>query len=103
MQTRAETLKQQFTQSLGLAWQDILPARRLDEILEQEQIHYRNCVYTPVVTLWAWVTQVLDVDKSLSNAVKRIITWVSVVGSPPPSPDTGAYCKARQRLSEKFL
>ena len=103
MLTRAETLKHQFTQSLGLPWHDILPAWRLDEILAQEQIHYRNHVYTPVVTLWAWITQVLDVDKSLSNAVKRIITWVSVSGAAPPSPDTGAYCKARQRLCEKFL
>ena len=103
MQTRAEILKQQFTQSLGLPWQDILPSRRLNEILDQEQIHYRNYVYTPVVTLWAWITQVLDADKSLSNAVKRIITWVSISGAAPPSPDTGAYCKARQRLSEKFL
>lgn len=101
--TRAETLKQQFTDSLGLPWQEILPASRLDVILEEEGVHYRNCVYTPVVTLWAWMTQVLDADKSLSNAVKRIIAWVSVAGLPSPSPDTGAYCKARKRLSETLI
>jgi len=103
MLTRAETLKHQFTNSVGLPWQDILPASRLDAILDEEQIHYRNCIYTPVVTLWAFITQVLDVDKSLSNAVKRIITWVCISGGSSPSPDTGAYCKARQRLSEDLL
>ena len=62
---------------LGLPWQSILPESRLEEILEEENISYRNCVYTPVITLWAMVSQVLDPDKSLSNAVKRMITWRS--------------------------
>jgi hypothetical protein len=60
-------------------------------------------VYTPIVTLWALLSQVLDPDKSLSNAVKRIIVWVGAAGGECPSPDTGAYSKARQRLSESVL
>jgi hypothetical protein len=37
------------------------------------------------------IAQVLDPDKSLSNAVKQMITWLSVAGVPCPSADTGAY------------
>jgi len=103
MPNRAEILKQQFTQSLGLPWQEILPESRLEEILQEEDIHYRNCVYTPIVTLWAMVSQVFDPDKSLSNAVKRIISWLAAAGSECPSNDTGAYSKARQRLPEPLL
>jgi hypothetical protein len=58
-------------------------------------------VYTPIVTLWALLYQVLDPDKSLSNAVKRIIVWVGAAGGECPSPDTGAYSKARQRTIER--
>ena len=54
-------------QSLGLPWQELLPEARLEEILKEE-MSYRNCVYTPSVTLWAMVSQVFDPDKSLSNA-----------------------------------
>jgi hypothetical protein len=103
MLNRAEILKQQFNQSVGLPWQDILPESRIEEILTQEKVVYRNCVYTPIVTLWALISQVLDPDKSLSNAVKRISAWVAAAGEEAPSPDTGAYSKARQRFNEQVL
>jgi len=96
MPNRAAILKQQFMQSLGLPWQELLPEAGLEEILQEEAILYRNCVYTPIVTLWAMVSQVCDPDKSLSNAVKRIISWLAAAGSECPSNDTGAYSKARQ-------
>jgi Transposase DDE domain len=103
MLNRAEILKQQFNQSVGLPWQEILPESRIEEILVEENIQYRNSVYTPIVTLWALLSQVLDPDKSLSNAVKRITAWVGAAGGECPSPDTGAYSKARQRFSESVL
>lgn len=94
---------QQFMQSLGLPWQELLPESRLDEILKEENVSYRNSVYTPIVTLWAMVAQVFDPDKSLSNAVKRIISWLAAAKAECPSSDTGAYSKARQRLPESVL
>ncbi len=99
----AEILKQQFFKSLGLPWNDILPESRLEEILEEEEISYRTRVYTPIVTLWAMVYQVLSPDKSLSNTLKCITTWLTAAGVKPPSSDTGAYSKARSRLPEKLL
>jgi hypothetical protein len=103
MPNRAKILKQQFQQSFGLPWQNILPESRLEEILREENITYRNTVYTPINTLWAMISQALDPDKSLSNAVKQMITWLSAVGADCPSSDTGAYTKARQRLPESLL
>jgi len=58
-------------------------------------VSYRQTLYTPIVTLWAWMSQVLDSDKSLSNAVSRIIAWLATAGETVPS-DTGAYSKARK-------
>jgi hypothetical protein len=94
---------QQFMQSLGLPWQELLPESRLEAILKEENVSYRNSVYTPIVTLWAMVSQVFDPDKSLNNAVKRIISWLAAAGAECPSSDTGAYSKARQRFPESVL
>lgn len=103
MPNRAEILKQQFMQSLGLPWQELLPESRLDEILKEEKVSYRNSAIAPIVTLWAMVSQVFDPDKSLSNVVKRIISWLAAAKAECPSSDTGAYSKARQRLPEGVL
>ncbi len=103
MSQSAEILKEQFSKSLGLPWQDILPASRLNQILEEERIAYRSRLYTPVVTLWAMIHQVLSADKSLRNTLKCMSTWLIAAGEAPPSSDTGAYSKARGRLSEALL
>lgn len=98
MPNRAEILNQKFQNSLALPFEQVLTTEVIQQILEQERVRYRQTIYTPVVTLWAWLSQVLDADKSLSNAVSRVIAWLSAAGAPVPSSDTGAYSKARQRL-----
>ena len=103
MSQAAEILKQQFSQSIGLPWQNILPNWRLEELLEEEAISYRSRVYTPIVTLSAMMHQVLCEDKSLRNTVKSITSWLVAADINPPSSDTGAYSKARGRLPERLL
>jgi hypothetical protein len=41
---------------------------------------------------------VIDADKSCRNVVSRIISWLADVGETVPSPNTGGYSQARQRL-----
>ena len=102
MPNRAEILKQKFTQSLGLPFRKLLPESEIEQVLIEEKVQYRNCVFTPAVTLWAFLSQVLEPDKSLRNAVSRVITWLTAAGATLPSSDTGAYSKARSRLGEKI-
>ena len=99
MPNQAEILKQKFQNSLALPWEQVLTEEVIQQVLEQQQVRYRQRFYTPVVTLWAWLSQVLDQDKSLSNAVSRVIAWSSAAGVQVPSADTGAYSKARKRFS----
>ena len=103
MSQTAEILKEQFSQSIGLPWRDILPDSKLDALLEEAEIMYRSRVYTPVVTLWAMIHQVLSADKSLRNTVKCMTTWLTAAGIEAPSSDTGAYSKARSRMPEGLL
>ena len=103
MPNRVEVLKQKFAQSLGLPFRNILPESTIIEALEAEKIKYRNRLFNPIVTIWAFLSQVLDTDKSLQNAVSRVIAWLAVAGEPIPSTDTGGYSKARKRLPEGLL
>jgi hypothetical protein len=98
MPNRAEILKQKFEDSLGLPFTEALQEGLIEQVLAEQGIQPRQTIYTPEVTLWAWLSQVLDPDKSLSNTVSRIISWVSAAGMKAPSSDAGGYSKARQRL-----
>ena len=100
MPNRAETLKQKFLQSIGLPFREVLPESVISSVLQAEGVKYYNSVYSPVVTLWAFLSQVLDPDKSLRNTVSRVIAWLSEADQKIPSSDTGAYSKARGRLPE---
>lgn len=102
MPNQSEILKQRLFDSVARPWQDLLPESKIDALLREEGIQYRKRLYTPMVTLWAMVYQVLCTDKSLSNTVKWLRKWL-VVEDPFPSSDTGGYSKARTRLPETVL
>jgi hypothetical protein len=80
-----------------------LPESTIREALKAEKIKYRQRLFDPFVTLWAFLSQVLDADKSCHNAVSRVIAWLASEDARIPSQDTSAYCQARQRLPEKLL
>lgn len=83
--SRVQILKQKFTQSLGLPFQELLPESTIREALEAEKIKYRSRLFDPFVTLWAFLSQVLDTDKSCHNAVSRVIAWLAVTDAEIPS------------------
>ena len=103
MANRAEILKQQYQNTVGLPFSEVLPESEIADVLEAHKVSYRRVLYTPMVVLWAWISQVLDEDSSLSNAVKRVVTWMVVAGEVSPSNGTGAYSKARKRLPLEIL
>jgi hypothetical protein len=100
---RVQILKEKFTASVGLPFRDLLPEATIQAALKTLEIKYRRRLFDPVVTLWAFLSQLLDADKSCHNAVSRVIAWLSSENVELPSQDTGAYCQARQRLPEKLL
>ena len=94
---------QKFANGVGLPFQELLPESKIVEALAAEKVKYRNRLFNPIITLWAFLSQVLDTDKSLQNAVSRIIAWLATAGEAIPTADTGGYSKARKRLPEKLL
>jgi len=65
-------LRGKFAQSIGLPFAEILTESEIEQALEDEGITYRKRLFCPIVTLWAWISQVLDADKSCKKAVSRI-------------------------------
>ncbi len=100
---RVKILKDKFTQSLGLPFREILPEFVIQSAIDELKIKYRCRLFDPIVTLWAMLSQVLDVDKSCHNAVSRVIAYLANFNLEIPSTDTSAYCQARSRLPEELL
>jgi hypothetical protein len=87
----------------GLPFADHLPAAQIRQAVRDAGGVFRERIFTPAVTLWTFLSQVLDPDHSCRQAVARLLAWRTAVGLPPCSADTGAYCKARGRLPEEAL
>jgi hypothetical protein len=68
------------------------------EAFKAENVRYNSCVFSPLITLSVFLSQVLDPDHSCRAAVARLIVWLAVNHCKPCSPDTTSYCEARQRL-----
>ena len=51
----------------------------------------------------AFLSQVLDSDKTCHHAVSRVIATLAAEKAEVSSANSSAYCQARQRLPEKLL
>jgi hypothetical protein len=87
----------------GLPFAEHLSAQSIRDVARQIGYFFRERIFTPAVTLWTFLSQVLDADHSCRQAVARVVAHRAAHGQRPCSPDTGAYCKARERLPEKLL
>ena len=96
-------LLRSFAVDPGPLTDHLLTAEHLARVIAEEAGTTRDRVFTPAVTLAAFLGQVLCDDHSCQAAVDRLIAWRAARGLPPCSPDTGGYCKARQRLPEALL
>ena len=60
-------------------------------------------IFSPLVTLWVFLGQVLSANHSCRAAVARLIAHRLARRQSPCSAETGAYCQARKRLPETFF
>jgi DDE family transposase len=96
-------LRHQFNQDAALPFADLLPDDQVQHAVQAEQLRFRDRLYNPAVTLWMFLSQVLDATHCCRQAVARFLAWRLGQGLAPCSADTSAYCKARGRLPETVL
>jgi hypothetical protein len=96
-------LRQQFLHDAALPFADILSAERVQQAIQEERVRFRDRLFSPAVTVWIFLSQVLDASHCCRQAVARFLAWRLAQGLAPGSADTSAYCKARGRLPEAVL
>lgn len=95
-----------FANDPGLAFADALPEEYIEQLCREEGVDFASepdDLWTPDVTVWTWLTQCLSDSKSCVAAVARALVLRVALDLPPCSANTGAYCKARRKLPERFL
>jgi len=75
----------------------------VNRALQAEGVVFHQRIYTPLVTLSLFLSQVIDPDHSCRAAVARLIVWMAVNKRKPCEPDTSSYCEARSRLPEAVI
>jgi hypothetical protein len=99
---QATFLRRQFLQHGELPFTDVLTEERLAQALAA-LTGWLDRIFSPLVTLWVFLGQVLSADHSCRAAVARLIAHRVARGQSPCSAETGAYCQARKRLPEQFF
>jgi hypothetical protein len=104
--SQVTTFLRTFAQDDGLPFASVLTEADVERAAVVEHVSFgltRGAVFTPLVTLWAFVGQVLAGSKSCVAAVARVNVLLLALGRRACSAATGAYCKARAKLPEGFL
>ena len=86
-----------------LPYHDLIDGQLVEAALKEENLRFRVRIYTPLITLWTFMTQVLDADHSCRKAVRSLTAFLVSEGQPAICADTSDYCKARKRLPLSFI
>ena len=95
-----------FLQRDELPFRDVLTAAQIEQAAAAQAVAFgtgADDVYSVPMTLWAFIAQVLSDQKSCVAAVARVLVLLAILGRKPCGAGSGAYCKARAKLPERFL
>jgi hypothetical protein len=92
-----------FMQGDGLGFASVLPEETIERAFVDSDADFaqdQDDIYTPALTLWAFLSQALSKDhqRSCRAAVARVLVLLASLGKPSCSDNTGAYCRARAKL-----
>jgi len=98
-----DAVRARFARNEGLPFADILTEASIRDVLNERGVRFRDRVFSPVTTIWGFLSQVLGEDHSCRDAVSRIIAHRAANGMAVCSPNTASYCKARSRVPMSVL
>jgi hypothetical protein len=83
----------------------LLGAEQVERAIRDQGVLFRDCLFTPLTTLWTFLAQVLSPDGSCREAVAKLLAFLAVSDGDGGNvqPETGPYCKARKRLPETLV
>ena len=101
--SRVQKCRQQMLEDQDLCFTKLLPKEQVEAAIERHQVRFRKRLYTPLVTIWTFLYQVLAPDQSCRAAVARLLAFLCVSGDNSGSAKTDPFCKARKRLPETLV
>lgn len=102
-QQHRECIRRDVCEHSAVDFFNVLTGPQLLELTEGYLPAHRERLYPPTVTLSMFIKQSLDEDGSCQRAVNGWAAQRVVEGLRPQSMDTGAYCRARQRLPVEMV
>ena len=95
-------------QGSGLPFSDVLTEEEIEDAFDDQESWFaqeEDDIFTPSLTLWAFLSQVLhkEEQRSCLAAVSRVMVLLVALGREPCAYNNGAYCKARAKLPEKVI
>lgn len=100
---QSRSLFQSFVLDPALIFARVIDCEDIARAVAEEVGKTRDRVFTPLVTLSLFLSQLLSDDHTCLPVVTRLLACRTAGGLPPCSVDTGGSCKARQRLPETLL
>jgi putative transposase len=94
-----------FLQAEGLPLTEVLTEAEIAQAFTDEHVSFgqtRRSFWTPALTLWAFLMQVLGADPSCRQAVAQVVVALAL-SCDPEDLDTAAYCRARAKLPATVL
>jgi Transposase DDE domain len=101
--TTLEEVRARFARDQGLPFADSLSEVSILDALNEHGIKYRDRLFSPVTTIWGFLSQVLGEDHSCRDTVSKIIAHRAAAGLKVCSPNTASYCNARARIPTAVL
>jgi len=101
--TTLEEVRARFARDQGLPFADSLSEVSILDALNEYGVQYRDRLFSPVTTIWGFLSQVLSEDHSCRDTVARVLAHRVASGLEPCSPNTASYCNARARLPTGVL
>jgi hypothetical protein len=98
-----DAMRARFARNKGLPFADVLTEARIQEVLNEHGVTFRDRVFSPVTTIWGFLSQVLSEDHSCRDTVSRIIAHRAAGGMAVCSSNTASYCTARSRIPVSVL
>jgi Transposase DDE domain len=101
--TTLQEVRDRFARDQGLPFADSLRQASVLDALNQHGVTFRDRIFSPVTTIWGFLSQVLSDDHSCRDAVSRVLAHRAASGFESCSPNPASYCNARSRLPTAVL
>jgi putative transposase len=94
-----------FAQGEGLPFPEVLTKEDVARITAEEKVSFgklRRTTWTPAITMWGFIWQVLGTDKSCRQTVANVMLALALARE-PDNLDTGLYCRARAKIPARVF